>query len=79
MGQRLNICEGTFWLKIADSIAILVKIFSILMLDQLSQCRKMRPELAHLRKSQAGLYKPFFRSYSSLKVIINTNFANGTS
>ena len=35
MGQCLKICEGTFWLKIADSIAILV--------DQFSR-RKMRIE-----------------------------------
>ena len=67
MGQRLKICEGTFWMKMAGSIAILVQIFSILMLDQFSQRRKMPLELAHLRKFQAGLYKPFFRSYSSLK------------
>ena len=28
MGQCLKICEGTFWLKMADSIAILVQILS---------------------------------------------------
>ena len=32
MGQCLKICEGTFWLTMDDSIAILVQIFSILML-----------------------------------------------
>ena len=61
MGQRLKICDGTFWLKMADSIAILVKIFSIFMLDQFSQRRKMPLKLAHLRKFQAGLYKVFFQ------------------
>ena len=29
MGQFLKICEGTFYLKMADSTAILVSIFSI--------------------------------------------------
>ena len=67
MGQCLKICEGNFWLKMADSIAILIKIFSILMLDQFTQRIKMPLELAHLRKFQTRLYKPFFRSYSSLK------------
>ena len=66
-GSAFENCEGTFWLEMADSIAILVQIFSILMLDQFSQRKKMPLELAHLRKSQAGLYKLFFRSYSSLK------------
>ena len=34
--QFLKICEQTFYMKMADSIAILVSIFSILMLDQFS-------------------------------------------
>ena len=50
MGQCLKICEGTFWLKMADSIAILVQILSILMLDQFSQRRKMRIEYASIIK-----------------------------
>ena len=54
MGQCLKICEGTFCLKMADSIAILVQFYSILVLDQFSQCRKMRLELAHLRNSILG-------------------------
>ena len=44
MGQCLKICEGTLWLKMADSIAILVQFFSMLMLDQLSRRRKVRIE-----------------------------------
>ena len=44
MGQYLKIREGTFCLKMADSIAILVQFFSILMLDQFSRRRKMRIE-----------------------------------
>ena len=44
MGQYLKICEGTLWLKMADSIAILVQFFSILMLDQFSRRRNMRIE-----------------------------------
>ena len=46
-----EICEGTFWLKMADSIATLVQFFSILMLDQFFRRRKMRIEWAHLQKS----------------------------
>ena len=49
MGQCLKICEGIFWLKMADSIAILVKTFSILMLDQFSRRRKMRIEKVDLQ------------------------------
>ena len=41
MGQCLKICEVTFCLKMADSIAIVVVLFSILMLNQLSRRRKM--------------------------------------
>ena len=48
MGQCLKICEGTFCLKMVDSTAISGRIISILMLDQFSQHRKMRFELAHL-------------------------------
>ena len=44
MGQCLKICEETFWLKMADSIAILVQFFSILMLDQFSRREKIRIE-----------------------------------
>ena len=44
MGHCLKICDGTFWLKMADSIAILVQILSILMLDQISRRRNMRIE-----------------------------------
>ena len=58
MGQCSKICEGTFWLEMADSTAIVVKIFSILMLDQFSQRRKMPLELAHLRNSNLGSKKP---------------------
>ena len=54
MGQCLKICEGTFRLKMADSIAILVQFYSILVLDEFSQCRKMCLELAHLRKLNLG-------------------------
>ena len=42
MGQCLKNCEGTFLLKMSYSTAILVCIFSILMLDQFSRRRKMR-------------------------------------
>ena len=52
--------EGTFCQKMADSIAILVQFFSILVLDQFSQCRKMRLELAHLKK-----LKPRLNNFSS--------------
>ena len=54
MGQCMKICNGTFCLEMADSIAILVQFYSILVLDQFSQCRKMRPELANLRKFTLG-------------------------
>ena len=56
MGQYLKICEGTFCLKMVDSTAISGWIISILMLDQFSQRRKMRLELAHLMQLRA---KPF--------------------
>ena len=67
MGQCLKICEGTFCLKMVDSTAISGRIFSILMLDQFSQRRKMRLELAHLMQPRA---KPseFFKSYSCFKM-----------
>ena len=42
-------------------------IFLILMLDQFSQRRKVRLELANLIKLIAKLYELFFRSFSSLK------------
>ena len=61
MGQRLKICEGTFWLKMADSIAILVKIFSILMLDQFSQRRKMPLELGASKKIPSWALQTFFQ------------------
>ena len=48
MVQCLDICEGTFCLKMVDSTAISGRISSILMLDQFSQRRKMRLEQAHL-------------------------------
>ena len=48
MGQCLKICEGTFSLKMDDSTAISGQIISISMLDQFSQNRKMRLEVAHL-------------------------------
>ena len=57
MGQCLRTCEGTFWLEMANSIAILVQIFSILILDQFSQRRKIPLELVHLSKIQAVFYK----------------------
>ena len=41
MGQFLKICEVTFCLKMANSTAILVSIFSILMIDQFSRRRKI--------------------------------------
>ena len=44
MGQCMKICEGTFCLKMVDSTAISGQIILILMLDQLSQRRKMRLE-----------------------------------
>ena len=44
MGQFLKVCEGTFCLKMADPIAILVQFFLILMLDQFSRRRKLRIE-----------------------------------
>ena len=44
MGQCLKICEGTFWLKMADYMAILVQFFLILMLDQFSRRGKIRIE-----------------------------------
>ena len=51
MGQCLKICEGTFCLKMAESIAILVISFSILMLNQFSRGRKMRIKLANLQSN----------------------------
>ena len=68
MGQCLKIYEGTFWLKIADSIAILVQIFSILMLDQFSRRRKMRLEQAHLTHPWNKLYELLFGNYTTLKM-----------
>ena len=53
MGQCLIICEGTFCLKMVYSIAISGRIISILMLDQFSQRRKMRLELAHRMQPRA--------------------------
>ena len=50
MGQCLKICEGTFCLKMVDSIAISGQIILILMLDQFSQRRNTRLELSHLIK-----------------------------
>ena len=47
MGQSLKFCEGTLCLKMAD-LAMLVQFYSILVLDQFSQCRKKRLELAPL-------------------------------
>ena len=41
--------------------------FSILMLAQFSQRKKMRLELALLRKFTPRLYEYFFRNYSPLK------------
>ena len=66
-------------MKMADSIAILVQLFSILVLDQFFQCRKMRLELAHLRKFKRRLFEQFFRSFRSIKVRSIANFANGSS
>ena len=43
MGQCLKTCEETFCLKMVDSAAISGQIILILMLDQFSQRRKMRP------------------------------------
>ena len=50
MGQCLKICERNFCLKMVDFTAISVQIFLILMLDQLSQRRKMRFERMNLIK-----------------------------
>ena len=66
MGQCLKICEGTFCLELVDSTAISGQILLILVLDQFSQHREMRLELANLRKIIAKLYELFFRSFSSL-------------
>ena len=55
MCQCLKICEGTFCLKMADSTDNLVNNFSILMLDQFSQRRKMRPETGESKKFKARL------------------------
>ena len=46
MGRCLKICEGTFCLKIADYSAILVKTFSILMIDPADLC--LLVDLCHL-------------------------------
>ena len=53
----------TFGLKMADSIAILVKAFLILILDQFSRGKKMCIEYAHLQQ------KVYSRNISSLKFI----------
>ena len=60
MGQCLKICEGTFCLKMVYFTAISGQIILILMLNQFSQRRKMRLELAHLIKFNAKLYELFF-------------------
>ena len=56
MGQCLKICEGTSCLKMVDSTAISGRMISIFMLDQFSQRRKMRLELAHLMQPRALYY-----------------------
>ena len=64
MGQFVKVCERTFHLKMADSTAILVSIFSILMLDQFPRRRKMRISEAHLQyKNQQSKYF-LFESYN---------------
>ena len=71
MGQCLKICEGTFCLKMVDSTAISGQIFLILMLDQFSQRRKMRLELAHSIKFSAKLYELFFAGERRSPTIIS--------
>ena len=61
MGQCLKISEGTFSLKMTDSNAILGSTPSIFVLDQFSQCRKMRLEQAHLMHPWNKLYEPFWK------------------
>ena len=56
MSQCLKICEGTYCLKMVGSTANSGLIISILMLDEFSQRRKIRLDLAHLIQPKA---KPF--------------------
>ena len=51
MGQRLKISEGILWLKMVDSIDILVQVFSILIAS---------------KKIPSWTLQSFYRSYSSL-------------
>ena len=71
MGQCLKICEGTFWLKMADSIAILVQFFSILMLDQFSRRRKRR--IYNKKINRYNIFSLKVRTVLSWKI---TNIAN---
>ena len=75
MGQCLKFCEGTFCLKMADSTAILVILFSILMLNQFSQRRKMRIE-STVKKLTDKI--SFFKSYNCFKLenLQNLEFFN---
>ena len=68
MGQCLKICEGTFCLNMVDSTAISGQIILTLMLDQFSQLRKMRLELAHLMQPRAKPSELFFRSNNGFKM-----------
>ena len=67
MGQCLKFCEGTFCLKMVDSIAISGRIISILMLDQFSQRRKMQLEQAHQMQPRAKPSKLFLEVTAVLR------------
>ena len=68
---------GHFLAENGDSIAILVQIFSILMLDQFSRRRKMRIDYAHLQlKIKKSTKKYFILKVMTVLSWKITNIAN---
>ena len=55
MGQCLEFVRGLLF-EMVDSYAILVQFYSVLVLDQFSQRRKMRLKQAHPMPSRAKLF-----------------------
>ena len=54
-------------MKMAESIAILVQSYLILVLDQFFHCRKMRLELANLRKFKPRFHELFLEVTAVLR------------
>ena len=75
MGQCLKICEGTFCLKMADSIAILVQFFSILMLDQFSRRRRCALN-RRINNKKINRYNIFSLKVITVLIWKITNIAN---